>query len=215
VASVQLAANGVVMKTISANSELLIDAIDNIPDSSFFRSPTKERRKLLLFAQAVEKALSRGHGNCGDDQEGYNSQAVELLLNLRMRVDRELNDSTLTATALQQTKAGVLKLIDLIGLHILSTTRTIHLHNHSVQIRILPTNDDRSGRHDLFQIASVTQGQFGVVYTNSDGTVTYRADGQPASDRFTVVVQNVDGDSSAITVLISTLQDSHRCNSEQ
>jgi hypothetical protein len=195
--------SGKVISTISPQAQLLENAIQSIPNSSFIKKPQQERNALIKRAKEIEAILSdcrkiqsdKLHDNwlkiaCTDIAENQ-------VLDLRKRLNRELNDSTATTSPLQMTKGQVMSTVDLVALNLLGSP-TIQAAGHSVVIRILPPENG-----EIFTIISVTQGTNGAVNINKNGTVTYvPSTRKPESDSFSVTVQDQEGASVTKTISI-------------
>lgn len=199
----QISYNGKVAASVNPNSELLIDAIKAIPDSTFIKDAKQERRRLLNRAERIESLL----GACERITTTKNSdnwiriactdRVEEMVLALRRKVDKELNDSTVTSGPLQITKEQALGTVDYVELSLLGSPR-IQALGHPVTIKVLP-NDSKG----ILSLASVTQGQYGAVSVNPNGTVTYKPDShKPEADSFTVTVEDAEGVSESVTVSI-------------
>jgi hypothetical protein len=151
-----------------------VDAIQEIPSTSFVRNAKIEEESLLLQANAIESLLDvcskiksdRIHDNwtrisCTDGAE-------LLILALRTEINSALNDSTATTNPQQMTKSEVLSTVDFLALQLLGTP-TIQESGHSFNVRILPV--DNKG---ALSIASVTQGSNGSVCLNNRGRQLHR-----------------------------------------
>jgi hypothetical protein len=194
--AIQISYNGNVLKTINPTSQLLIDTIEGISPDQFVRHGTVKRRKLVNQARATE-ALLRGCSNIRDDRHHDNWEKIvctdgieERVLTLRDELSKLLLDSV---------KDSILRTIDYLAMQLLGNP-TVSAGGHQLLIRILPKHS-----WEFLSISSVTQGEHGSVYINSDGTLTYKPNpGKPETDSFDVVVQDTYGTSVIKTVTIVT-----------
>ena len=203
---VQLTLNSQPVATFTPSSQLLLNAVQAIADSSFVKDPARERRELLEKAQNIERTLGlcrqidsvRNHDR-DDEKDNCRFQAIRLMIELREKIDQSLTDST-TKGPTQLTRNEVLRTLDSVVLHTLPNL-SVTLNDSSVEIRILPTfdRDDRG----LFSVVSVTQGAHGSVHINRDGTLSYLAGSAPVqADQFTVTLQDSEGDAVVKTITI-------------
>ena len=76
----------------------------------------------------------------------------------------------------------------------------------AVIINVIDNDSDADG--EQLTIKSVTQGQFGNVSNNEDGTITYKANvGYVGTDSFTYIISDADGAQSTATVTITVNED--------
>jgi Bacterial Ig domain len=202
--TIQIQSNGVVLKSINPNSQLLLDGISNIPSTSFRVNPDVSRQFLMSQAQVIQNqlnacaqlkstALNTLKTDCMDG-------VADLLYILRDSVSSTLNDSTEKTNALQLTKPQVLRLVDKVALQVIPN-QTLYDQFGAFRIQVLPILTQWLVQND-FTIISVTQGANGSVSINRDESVTYRPQGQANSDQFTVTIQDTEGDVAVKTITL-------------
>jgi VCBS repeat-containing protein len=95
------------------------------------------------------------------------------------------------------TRGQVLSTVDFVALQLLGSP-IIQPGRKDFVIRIFPFDSE-----GVLSIASVTQGTYGTVTTNKNGTLTYKPDSnEPKADSFVVTVQDTEGDTISETVSI-------------
>jgi hypothetical protein len=135
-----------------------------------------------------------------DEKPECADQAVRMILEIREDIEHLLNDSTAVTSPAQMSKAQVLKTVDFIAL-LTVPSPSVRSRPRSFEIRIIPCREDRRDGQ-ILTITSVTQGANGSVSVDKDGAVTYKPIGAPKADRFTVTVQDAEGDSLSKTITI-------------
>jgi hypothetical protein len=203
---IRITFNNQTISSISTGTALLKSAITSIPDSSFFKFPIKERKRLLLDVNEIEDVLKLCQRVRSSQRKGENvaklgcvSAVVRLMVELRETVDRVLNDS-IEKSALQMTKSDVLRTLDSVILHTVPNLE-VASRKKSFEILILPMldRDDRG----LFMVTSVTQGLHGSVEIGRKGTLIYKPSSQNrVADQFAVTLTDLEGDSVVKTVNI-------------
>jgi hypothetical protein len=201
--SIQIVSQGKTLSTISPNSQLLVDAIQQIPTTSYIKNAKLDSALLLTQAREIESLVKECQKLQSDKQHDNWLKTVcsdvveESVLSLRTEIDRNLNESTATSSPLQITKSSVLSTVDFVGLNLLASP-TIQAGGHSFIVKVLP-NDARG----VLSISSVTQGLNGSVDINKDGTISYKPNpGKPEPDSFTITIQDIEGASIVKTVSI-------------
>lgn len=193
--------------SFNQNSQALIGAIQEIPATSFNRNPINERAELLEIAQKIDKDLTKcelAHKN--NDGMAQNARCINAILvrilELRKKIDKELNNSTTDVNALQLSKSQVLRVIDEVVLQLIPNP-FVQASDKPMKIRILPKSDDRDN-NKIFVISSFTQGTNGSVSIDQSNSLLYKSSYEPAkADSFTVSIQDLDGDSVVKTISIN------------
>ncbi|MBS1962751.1 MAG: hypothetical protein JST04_11075 [Bdellovibrionales bacterium] len=202
--NVQVVRNNQVLETFNPSSKLLIDAIKAVAETSYKAKPRVGRDILLIEAKLIEatlkgRACMRRRPNSSDEKQKI--LAVLELFNLRATITRLLKDSTEKTNELEITKAELLRVVDLDLLKTIPD-QAVHWRRKSVTIDPVP-DFCRKKSNTVVSIKTFTQGQYGLVVQNHDGTLTY----QPTSnnmmtDRFSVTLQDLEGDISTKTITI-------------
>lgn len=203
--TIQIASNGQVLKSFNPASQLLIDAITEIPATSFVDSKhsKKVRDELLAEAQRIESTFKFcqqvpiDRNRCDRDKAECVGKVLDRIEVLRDRVERELNNSTSTTSPLQKTKPQVLTTIDFVLLQAIPN-RKVRAKSHAIHIRMVSEEFLK-----VISITAATQGADGSVEVLKDGRVLYKPESNKRqADNFTVTLTDAEGATVTKTVAL-------------
>jgi hypothetical protein len=208
--TVQILHQGKSILSFNPNSKLLIDALENIPDSSFVKDPSKTRNALLLEAQELEQVMSfcQSEVSARDlfGRKVCSRTIVDGLYDLRGQVVQWLNDSTNKTSSLQMDQADVLHTIDRLILNLMPTNLTVSENGEPIDIDVIMDPDRCEA--GLFKVTQITQGEHGSVSVDRNETsVRYTPSSRnPEADQFTYTIADSEGDQVTGTVNLTVPQ---------
>ena len=206
--SIEIYQNGKKLAAINPTGQLLIDTIKQIANSSYNQNSENEKRELLNEANRIERELKFCQTYGLNDDEKFSNCSINIerqLLGLRERLDKKLNDS-IPSDLSQLSKTETLRDVDEVILQVIPNL-TIEARRNSMHIHVLPSYEDCKGER-LFKLSSITQGSFGSVSIDNDGSITYSpSSNQKKSDRFVVSIQSIDGDTVTKNISIVAPKD--------
>ncbi len=206
IAAIEFVSKNMRLAKINPQSQLLITAIVELPDSVFNTDPVKTRAYLLKQARKIENELELCQRINGDRRENSEQtecsiEIVNKITGLREKIESLLNDSSLLDNPFQITKSESLRTVDQAGLQVFPNLK-LKAPRKKIRINLISPNkcDDKI----IYSYSTVTQGNFGTVYIESDGSLIYNPNSKkPASDTFTVKIVDVDGDSATKTIFLT------------
>jgi hypothetical protein len=207
---VQILHQGASVLSFDPNSKLLLDAIENIPDSSFVKNPSKTRDTLETEAKGLEEIMNFCQSQVSvRDSFGRkicSRVIIDGLYGIRGEVAQWLNNSTVKTSPLQTDQADVLHVIDRAILNLMPTSLTIQQTGQSIDIDVV-LDPDLCGS-DLFKVIQVTPGEYGSVAIDRDETnVRYTPKSRNLeADQFTYSITDPEGDLVTGTVNLTVPQ---------
>jgi hypothetical protein len=208
--TVQILHQGTSVLSFDPNSKLLLDAIENIPDSSFNGNPAQMGKILENEATVIQQTITFCQSEISTrdifGRKICSESIIDQFYNLRGEVVSWLNDSTVKTSPLQEDQADVLHTIDRLILNLMPTSLTAMQTGQPIDFDVVM--DPTLCSPGLFKVTQVTQGQEGsVTIDHGDTSVLYVPKSRtPGADQFTYTISDPEGDQVTGTVTLTAPQ---------